>query len=30
MLIVLPTFVNIGQLNGVHTFANALMNVIMW
>ena len=30
MLIVLPTFTDIGQLNGVHAFANVLMLVIMW
>ena len=30
MLIVLPMFMDIGQLNGVHAFANVLMHVIMW
>ena len=29
MLIVLLTFMDIGQLNGVHAFANVLMQVIM-
>ena len=29
MLIVLPTFMKIGRLNGVHAYANDLMYVIM-